>query len=225
MRVAAHQPNYLPWAGYFAKAAAADLLVFLDDVDFPQGRSYVSRTKIGTDRGPAWLSAPVTRSSGMPIRLATFATADWADKHERTLRSEYARAPYFGDVWSVLEPVYGAGHPGVAAFNMAAVKAIAAYLELGCTFAVASELGSEGTSDDRLISLVRRVGGDCYVSGKGGQNYQDPAKFAAAGLELDVREHEPRPYRQVHRNGLFEAGLSFVDALFAIGQDARHLLT
>ena len=42
--VAIHQPNYLPWLGYFHKIAAADIFVFLDDVPFSKG-SYINRVK------------------------------------------------------------------------------------------------------------------------------------------------------------------------------------
>ena len=34
MKVAIPQPHYLPWLGYLAKWAAADLLVFLDTVQY-----------------------------------------------------------------------------------------------------------------------------------------------------------------------------------------------
>ena len=33
-KVAIHQPNYLPWLGYFAKIKKCDIFVFLDDVQF-----------------------------------------------------------------------------------------------------------------------------------------------------------------------------------------------
>lgn len=223
MKVAIHQPNYLPWSGYFAKLAAADVFVFLDDVQFPQGRSYVYRTKVGDARGAVWLSAPVSRSSGSLINEAAFADPDWSATHLRKLRSAYAGAPHFDEVVSLMESVYAEGVDNLAALNMLAVRRIADYLDLDRRFEMSSSVGSEGVSDDRLISIVQRLGGSCYVSGKGGQNYQDPAKFEAAGLELEVRVYEPHPYPQTHFQE-FEPGLSIVDALFSLGRDARRLL-
>ena len=41
-----HQPNYAPWCGYFAKLLSCESFIFFDDVQLPQGRSYVSRAKI-----------------------------------------------------------------------------------------------------------------------------------------------------------------------------------
>lgn len=37
MIVAIHQPNFLPWLGYFYKMLMADIFVFLDCVPFSKG--------------------------------------------------------------------------------------------------------------------------------------------------------------------------------------------
>ena|ERR1700733_7136326 len=59
--VAIHQPNYIPWLGYFFKIAHADKFVFLDMVVYPGG-SLVNRNSIKTAHGPAWLTIPVLKS-------------------------------------------------------------------------------------------------------------------------------------------------------------------
>src|SRR5690348_1614998 len=60
--VAIHQPNYIPWLGYFFKIAHVHQFVFLDTVAFSHG-SLVNRNTIKTSTGPAWLTIPV-RTSG-----------------------------------------------------------------------------------------------------------------------------------------------------------------
>ena len=110
--VAVHQPNYIPWCGYFAEMLVCDAFVFFDDAQLPQGRSYVTRAKI--TRGPdadQWLSAPVSRGSGMRIDEVRFADPAWADAHLRTLHHTYARAAHYADAMAVIEPIYrGSGH-------------------------------------------------------------------------------------------------------------------
>ena len=39
MIVSIHQPNYLPWLGFFDKIKRSDLFVIFDDVQFPRGKN------------------------------------------------------------------------------------------------------------------------------------------------------------------------------------------
>jgi hypothetical protein len=222
MRVAIHQPNYAPWCGYFAKMAAADVFVFLDDAQMPGGQSFVYRCAIRGQGGPQWLSVPVKRSLTSRIDEVGFGDPRWAGKHVKTLRSIYGRAPHFGEVMELLEPLYGSPGASLAELNIRLITAIAGYLGLRCRFERASRFAAAGTSDDRLIELARRAGATTYVSGKGGQNYQDPEKFAAAGIALEVRVYRPIAYPQIH--GGFLPGLSVLDALFHLGPEAAGLM-
>jgi len=222
MRVAIHQPNYAPWCGYFAKMNHCDVFVFLDNVQMPGGQSYVYRTPIRGGAEAKWLSIPTRYHLGDNIDEVRFAVADWPRKHEGALRGAYARSPYFREVWELIEPVYSNPGANLAEFNMKLIRTIAGYLGLACRFEASSTVQPDGQGDDRLISLVRKVGGDVYISGKGGQNYQDPAKFAEAGIELRVHTYSPVPYRQAQ--GEFVAGLSILDALFNLGPEAASLL-
>ena len=50
MMVAAHQPAYLPWLGYLAKIAAADLFVVMDDLQY-EAQNFQNRNRIKTGTG------------------------------------------------------------------------------------------------------------------------------------------------------------------------------
>ncbi len=219
MKVAVHQPNYIPWLGYFAKLASADIFIFLDDVQLPQGRSYVHRTKIHAPSGGAWLSAPIRREERQRIMDVRFADADWRRRHQATLFHTYRKAPFFDPVMRLVETIYALETDSLARFNMNAVVRIAEFLGLSCRFELSSAFGVAMCSDDRLIELVKVVGGGTYISGAGGQNYQHPEKFEAAGIGLCVREYRPRPYHQ-SQQGDFISGLTVLDALFNLGADA-----
>ncbi|MGF7174862.1 WbqC family protein [Azospirillum doebereinerae] len=223
MKIAIHQPNYFPWLGYFAKMAQSDVFIFLDDAQLPQGRSYVHRTRILADGGGFWMSAPVRRERLQAIRDVRFAEDGWRRRHRAMLFHTYRQAPFFEPVMALLDPLFSLETDSLSRFNMHAVSRLADYLDIPCRCEVASSYGVTSNSDDRLIDLVRAVGGAVYISGEGGQNYQHIGKFEAAGIELRVCSYKPRPYPQV-QNG-FVAGLSVLDALFNLGPDARHQLT
>ncbi len=224
LRVAIHQPNYAPWCGFFAKLKAADVLVLLDDAQLPRGRSYVARTRVLGPTGPQWLTVPVAHSESGELRLigeARIADPGWARRHLQTLRARYGRSPFFAEVFPLLQPLYESAGPWLAEFNERLLHALSAYLGLQRRVVRASTLGCPGRGDERLVALVRAVGGATYLSGPSGPKYQAADKFTAAGLQLAIRAYVPVPYPQGQP---FVAGLSVLDALFRCGRATTELL-
>lgn len=223
MKVAIHQPNYAPWCGYFAKMWHSEVFVFLRDVQMPQGRSYVSRTKIASSSTvDQWLTVPVVRQRGQLISQVTFADPDWTSSHMKTIHHEYAQAQFYDEVMDILGRLYSAPPPTLAVFNQQLIAAVAEFLGWQGTFAYSDEHPTELSGDDRLVHLTRAVGGTQYVSGAGGDKYQEHSKFHDAGLAIDVKSYDPQPYPQGGEG--FTAGLSVLDALFHLGTDAKSLL-
>lgn len=222
MRVAVHQPNYAPWCGYFAKMFASDAFVFLDDAQLPQGRSYVSRVKVARGQdADQWLTVPV-RKGAKPIREVELAGEPWAEKHRRTLQHEYAKTPHLEEVLELVDPLYDAPGTSLAELNMRLIGAVAEYLGYEGEFHRSSDHPAELAADERIAQLVSAVGGNVYVSGAGGENYQSEAVYAERGIELEVRVYEPVPYER--SDWAWVGGLSVLDALFHLGPGAREVL-
>ena len=78
MIVAAHQPHFWPWLGYLDKWQCADVLVVLDDVDFPR-QDFVHRNRILVAGHEHWLTLPVEKiprgTAILAMRVA--AGQDW----------------------------------------------------------------------------------------------------------------------------------------------------
>jgi hypothetical protein len=223
VRVAVHQPNYAPWCGFFAKLFASDAFVFLDDAQLPQGRSYVSRVKIAQGRdGEQWLTIPVVKGA-KPIREVVFADEPWAEKHRRTLQQTYGKARCFAEAMELVGPLYDEPGSSLSEFNIRLTRSVAGYLGWAGTFQLASDHPAAGlTADARIAQLVEAVGGDVYVSGAGGENYQSEAVYAERGVALEVRAYEPVPY---DRSGWeWVPGLSILDAVCHLGSETREVL-
>jgi hypothetical protein len=223
MRVAVHQPNYVPWSGFFAKMLVSDVFIFFDDVQLPQGRSYVSRAKIAKGKDDEqWLTVPVSKSGSPTIDRVTIADAGFGTKHLSTLRHSYAKTPHLDDILGLVAPVYGAAGESLADLNMALIRAVARYLGYQGTFLRSSEHPSDLAADARIADLVAWAGGDVYVSGAGGENYQSEETYRARGVQLEVRKYVPVEY---DRSGWsWVPGLSCLDALFHCGPAAAGAL-
>jgi hypothetical protein len=222
MRFAAHQPNYIPWCGYFAKIRYADIFVIVDDADISPGKSYVYRSMIRNHQGTKWLSIPTHRHMYQMINEVGFADPRWNYKHLSELQTSYGKTPFFVEVMKLIEPIYREPPMKLAEFNSCIIQTIVTYLDISTRIEWSSTLKPDGTKDDRIISLARLAGADTYISGKGGQNYQNPDKIASAGIRLEVHEYRPIQYPQIH--GEFVPGLSILDALFHLGKETVGLL-
>ncbi len=224
--VAIHQPNYCPWLGYFHKIARAGVFVFLDDVQFSK-QSYINRVQIrgAGGGGPRWLTQPVSVSLGQAINEVAIARPDWARAHLDTLRGLYRNAAAFKAAWPDVTALYDdLDAANVAQANRALIERLAARLGLAADFVTSSDVATgDAAGDDRLVAIVDALApGGTYLSGRGGGKYQDPAKFAAAGLSLVTTGFQHPSYDQGQPD--FVPGLSVLDAVFHLGWDRTAAL-
>lgn len=222
MLVAIHQPNFFPWLGYFDKIRRADIFVFLDAVDYPRAGSggmgsWTNRVQIAIQGEARWITCPLRRMPlGSPIAAALIDDSQpWRGKLMKTLEANYRRAPGYEAAMALIAPLLTADEDRLAAFNVAAIRSMAAHLGLTARFALQSELPHEGSATDLLISLVKAAGGDAYLAGGGAGGYQEDEKFSAAGVDLVKQGFVPRLYGDP---GRFLPGLSVIDYLMHDGR-------
>lgn len=216
---AIHQPNYIPWLGYFFKIANVDKFIFLDTVAYSRG-SFTNRNLIKTRTGPLWLTIPVLTSGRFGQSIAEVSTDNalgWARRHITTLRNSYAKAPYFNEIFYLLEPCYGIGAEQIslADFNIGIITTIAAYLGLNTQFIRASELDVSGCRTNLIIDICHVIGATTYLAGTGGRSYQSDAEFECAGITSLYSSFSQPTYPQLF--GQFIENLSIVDALMNCG--------
>jgi hypothetical protein len=235
--VGCHQPNFLPWLGFFAKMARSDVFFLLDDVQFTQGankHNWTSRVRIGAANGAHWLSMPVRRSGVGPqliIDLRTDDSVHWLPKMLKTLEVAYRKTPHGSAVLPPLLEIIGRHNGSVCETNIALIHSICRTLGLAPKLIRSSERPVVGAATERLINLTRSVNGTVYLSGDGADDYQVVESFGAAGIKLRKLSFRPEPYAQ-RRGSAFVQGLSIVDALchvgieqtrqFVVGEVARH---
>lgn len=223
MKIAIHQPNYFPWSGYFAKLLASDVFVFLDDVQYIKD-GYIQRTRIRGGDEAKWLSCSVKRPSSKSMISEVIHTQDsWVDSHVSVLTQQYSETPFFKEVMEVLlDEREELTSESLAVTNRVLVRRVVDYLELERQFVCSSDLEVEGKSSERLVNIVKSLGGKEYLSGKGAEAYMDYSLFTAADLKVTTLEYRPITYEQ--RGLPWLPGLSILDVLFNLGKDSRKVL-
>ena len=227
--VAIHQPNFLPWLGWFDKLARADVFVLLDHVQFPRTSrgTYVNRVKLLVGGKDAWVTAPIVRSGGSAQRIDEVRVDDgqpWREKLLRTVEHNYRRTDAYDEVYPLVRDALEHPNDRLAALNEHGVRVIARALGLDeSKFVGSSTLGPSAHATDLLIELTKAVGGTAYLAGNlAGSTYQEDEKFALAGIELRSQRFEHPSYAQPGDE--FVPGLSVVDALMNIGPERTRVL-
>ncbi len=221
--IAIHQPNYIPWLGYFHKILNSDIFVALDHVEFTR-RGFTNRNRVKGPNGVVWLTVPVKVELHVPIKDVKIDNSrDWRRKHINTLKAFYGKAPYFDDIFSLIEEVYERDWNMLEDLNLALINKIMEILNIRRKIILSRNLNIQGKKMNMIIEICKKVGGKVYLSGKGAMKYQDPEIFEKNGIKLVYQEFEHPIYPQ--RFGEFVPNLSILDILFNVGPDkARDIL-
>ncbi|MCW5800885.1 MAG: WbqC family protein [Deltaproteobacteria bacterium] len=226
MIAANHQPQFLPYLGFFHKVAHSDVLVLLDDVLF-MDRHFQHRNLIKMQTGTQMLTVPVVKHRGQLIRDVALAPIPWRRKVWAAIETNYRPAPYFAALAPGLRAILRDGtHERLVDLDVDLLRWAFEALQITTAIRIASELGlppSEGPNAHH-IAICRAVGAETYLSGPGGKEYMDVTEFERAGIAIRWQDYRGREYAQLFPRHGFIPNLAVVDALFNLGPEARSLL-
>lgn len=223
MIIAVHQPQYLPWLGYFDKIDRADVFVLLDNVQFKKNE-WQNRNRIKTAQGPQWLTVPVLyRFPQLICEVGINSRERWQHKQRQAILSNYRKAPY----WTLLEPffeeIFTKEWQTIGELNIHVVRELVSLLGITTPLYVASELPIfPEDPDERLIAITRHFSANIYLAGSGGHGYMDLEKYENAGVKVIFQEYRHPEYTQMF--GDFEPFMSVVDLLYNHGRDGIEII-
>jgi len=226
MVVAIHQPEHLPWLGFFHKALQADCLVLLDNVQYRK-HYFQNRNRIRGKQGALWLTVPVlTRGkASQPIRevrVDNEGNPRWREKCRRSLIQHYEASPHWERYAGALQEIYRGAWTNLADLNEQIVRQMLGWFSIRAEIRRASELVPEGSGSSLLLSICRQMGAQTYLSGISGRDYLEVEQFERAGIEVRFQDFHHPIYRQ--RYEPFLPCLSAVDLLFNHGPASREIL-
>lgn len=219
------QPMFLPWVGLFEQVRLADVFIHYDDVQLPQGRSFMSRVQLKSANGVSWLTVPIdhTKSGKLINEVVLSKAEEWREKHLRTIRHAYAKRPYFDLMFELVEKIYSQTTDHLAEFNIRAIEHIAHWLRLAPQFIRSSAMGVAGASTERLVDLCEATDCDIYVTGHGALKYLNHQQFEDKGISVRYMDYTKVPYEQGHIE--FTPYVSILDAIANCGERTRELLS
>ena len=229
MKVAIHQPHFLPWLGYLHRMAQADVFVLLDHVQFER-RNYQNRTMVRLNDQSHWLTVPVVQNSQKErivdklVDNRLDGTKWWSANHFATLRHAYRAAEHFESYADAYKQLFDTQWHRLVDINQAGLDLLREAYGITTPLVRSSELNVEGARADLILNICKALGADTLIAGFGGsRGYLDADAFAQAGVRISFHQFEHPEYPQKGKTP-FIRGLSAIDMLFNCGPQSRDWL-
>ena len=225
MIIAANQPYFAPYPGFFYKACLCEYLVILDDVQFPRGTTWITRNRVKNDQGTLWLTIPVWKK-GLGLQkigaVRICHEGRWARKHLESLKHAYSNAPFFDEHLAFLEKIFKTDYEKIIVLNMAIIRYILDLLELDTRLILQSDLGVAGKGNRLLVNTCRQLGGTVFLAQGAARKYLDGDFIRNSGITVKYFSPPTLIYPQLWGNRI--DNLSIFDLIFNCGTKARDIL-
>ena len=212
MKVAIMQPYFFPYIGYFSLIKVVDLFIFYDDVNYIKG-GWVNRNRILINSEAKYLTLNV--KNGSPNKLINeIEIDDNRQKLLKTIEQNYKKAPYFKQVWPLLETNLKLKTTSLADIAINSVRSVTNYLGMKTKFEISSVSYPETKGlerSERLKQICRKTHADTYINAIGGIDLYDKNDFLKNHINLQFLKPQLLQYKQYKET--FIPGLSIIDVL------------
>ena len=223
MIVTIHQPEHMPWPGFFHKMAQADQYVLLDTVQF-ETNYWQNRNRIVTREGiECYLTVPVLTKghTSCAIRDIKINNSEkWRKKYWGRMHNAYCRHPFWKDYCGELEQIVQTHYDFLFDINMALIIFFRRILSVSTPMLRASELSVESCGTALLVDLCRRCRASVYLSGPTGRSYMDMQQWDEAGITVRFHSFTPPVYPAPY----YISGLSALDMVMLFGPESGKVI-
>ena len=208
MIVTIHQPEFLPYIGFFQKVLQSDAICFLDDACFTKN-NVQNRNRFLCANNTRWAGVTVQKTSSRKIQ--DMEIVNWKNFTNK-LVNWYG--PTILDTIDELLPSWEE-QKKLARFNSALIVSTLNKLGYQGDIVYSSEQNISSKSTQRLVDITFNLGGHCYLSGSGGRNYLDKNLFDESGLKLQYFDFFTELVKPFEAEGNYH--LSFLHYLHLYG--------
>lgn len=226
MKLGIMQPYFFPYIGYWQLLNAVDKYVIYDDVNFIKG-GWINRNRILMNGEAKMFNVQMQGASpNKLINEVEVSTNEQGQKKLlRSIENNYRKAPYFKDVYSILEEIILSKETNLAKYLEYSIKKVCEYLDIRTEIIISSniEKDNELKGQDKVIDICKRVGATEYFNAIGGQELYSKKVFKDNNIELRFLNTNDIEYIQFENK--FVSNLSIIDVLmFNSKKDIKKIL-
>ena len=147
----------------------------------------------------------------------------WRNNIMKTLQMNYGSSPYYKEINKYIYGLIQYESNSVSEYNINFITQICKILKISTPLYIASSFFINKTSTERLITIVKAVKGKIYLSGSGGDKYQNLEIYKSNCIQVKYNSFSHPKYNQVKTDTFIE-GLSILDIIFNVGIDSTKLI-
>lgn len=220
MKLGIMQPYFFPYIGYWQLLNYVDKYVVYDDVNFIKG-GWINRNRILLNGQPHMINIGMQGASPYKLINQINVSDDsiFARKQLATIEAAYKRAPYFDQVYSIVERVYMSDKTKLSERLFESIQLVCNYLDIETELILSSDLNknNELKGKDKVISICKILNADTYVNAIGGRELYVKDEFKENGIDLFFLKPMIDEYHQGSES--FTGSLSIIDVMMFNSQE------
>lgn len=226
MKLGIMQPYFIPYIGYWQLMNAVDKYVIYDDVNYIKG-GWINRNRILLNGKTVYFNVPMLGAS--PNKLINQVGVNHDEvliaKKLRMIEAAYKKAPFFEDVYPIIEAILRSGKNNLAEYIAESFGLINHYLNIDTELIVSSTLNKDCRlrAQDKVLAICEELGASEYYNAIGGQKLYSFDAFRERGIKLCFLKTNTISYHQFGET--FEPNLSILDVMmFNPVEEIRQML-
>lgn len=216
MKVAIMQPYFLPYLEYIQLINSVDKFIIYDDVNYIKS-GYINRNRLLYNGEAKYFNINLDGASSYKLIKDTYILDNkitkTREKNLNMFRLAYSNAPFFDEIFPILEQIINYEENNIALFNLNAFKIIFNYLGIEKEFLISSDYNlTEFKAEERVINICKYFKATEYINASGGKELYSTENFAKEGIRLRfIKNLSIEEYQQFDNE--FVPNLSIVDVM------------
>lgn len=217
MSIGIMQPYFFPYIGYFQLIKKVDIFVIADDLHYIKN-SFINKNFILLNHEAFRLSLQLKGASQNKL-INEIEVGSNNSKLLETIRRAYKKAPYFNDVFPLIEEIMLSKENNLARFLGDSLMKISNYLGIEVEILYSSKIEKDNSLkyEERIIDICKRLEGKHYINAIGGKTLYSKENFRKEDLTLQFISSPPYVYKQFNDN--FIPDLSMIDLMMFNSKD------
>ncbi|MCZ4694014.1 hypothetical protein DWB61_03075 [Ancylomarina euxinus] len=213
MKLAIMQPYFFPYLGYIQLVNLVDKFVFYDDVNFIKN-GWIARNRIISNTNSLqYFGVNLTQASQNKL-INEIKIGNDSTRKLKTIKHVYSRAPFFNDVYPLIEACLNDPVKTIAEMSANSVVKVADYLGIETEFEFSSKCYANSIDfgrSERIVAICKQEKASTYINSIGGVELYSKDYFKKFGINLQFLDANRVTYNQFNKP--FESNLSIIDVL------------